>query len=68
MRRAGVSPFGGRANEDPASRPGGVWVAVVTRARRVRTLVVVKNRLVILAVVLALLVLAALGLVLGRGD
>ena len=64
MRRAGVSRFGVLANAPPAFRPSEVWVAVLTRAQRLPRLGDVKNRILIGAFVLALLLLAGLGVVL----
>jgi hypothetical protein len=68
MRGAGVWWFGARANGARACRPGDVWVAVVTRALRLPTLVGVKKRILLCAVVLAALLLAGLGLVLRSSD
>jgi hypothetical protein len=68
MRGAGVWRFGARANGTRAFRNGEVWVAVVTRARRLPTLAGVKKRILLCAAVVALLVLAGLGLLLRPAD
>jgi len=68
MRRAGVPGFGARANGARACRPVEVWVAVMTRLRRLPRLAGVKKRILLFVVVLAALLLAGLGLVLRPGD
>jgi hypothetical protein len=68
MRCAGVSRYGARADAAAAFRPSEVWVAVVTRARRLPRLADMKKRALMCAVVLALLLLAGLGFVLRSGD
>jgi hypothetical protein len=68
MRQAGVPGFGARADGARACRPCEVWVAVLTRPRRVPTLAGVKKRILLVLVVVAALLLAGLALVLRPGD